>query len=149
MPEDHVWHDLVMVASGFDDRHGVFLVPEGDEQARRQAIEHGWHTVVIDTEAVTDKDGFMGTVSDAFDLPPALVATWTGLDECLRAIDRDEPDGLLVLWDNWGRFAEADPEGFEYAVEVFQDACVAWHDDGFQGAVLLRGDGPDTDLRRW
>lgn len=138
-----------MVASAFDDRHGVFHVPADDEDVRRRALDHGWHSVALDTANVTDKDGFMAVAAEVFDLPVTLVTDWTGLDACLRAIDRDEPDGLLVLWDHWGSFAEADPEGFEYAVEVFQDACVAWRDDDFQGAVLLRGPGPETDLPAW
>lgn len=149
MPDRHIWHDLVMTPRAFDDRHGVYHLSGGSEGPRRQALAHGWHAVVIDTSGVSDKDGYMMAVSEAFDFPSSLLTTWTGLDDCLRAVDRDEPDGLLVIWDNWGDFAEADPDGFESALQVLQDACVAWRDDDFQGAVLLNGPGPDTDLMEW
>ena len=136
-------------SSVFDDRHGVFhLASEGGE-IQRSARANGWHTLVLDTSNVVERETFMTAVCEAFDLPRSLVTNWDLLDGSLRALDLDEPDGLLVVWDHWGGFAEADPDGFESAVEVFHDACVAWQDDDFQGAVLLRGEGPETNLDTW
>ena len=68
----------------------------------------------------------MDVVAEVFDLPALIRPRWDALDECLRALDLDDPEGLLVCWDGWASFAEADPDAFEMAVEVFQDACVAW-----------------------
>ena len=150
MPEAFIWHESAMTASAnFDERHGVFhLATQGDE-IQHTATDCGWHTVTLDTAEAVDRDAFMTAVSEAFDLPRALVTNWDSLDGWLRSLDLDEPDGLLVVWDHWEVFAEADPDGFESAVEVFQDACVAWRDDEFQGAVLLRGEGPETSLPTW
>lgn len=128
-------------------RHGVFHVADATGIDKRAADE-GWNVVVLDTSAVVDKPGFMDVVADVFDLPAWFSRNWDALDECLRALDLDDPEGLLVLWDGWASFAEADPDAFETAVEVFQDACVAWADDEVGGAVLLRGTGPETDLAR-
>ncbi|MCZ3386073.1 MAG: barstar family protein, partial [Actinomycetia bacterium] len=75
--------------------------------------------------------------------------SWDVLDQHLRALDLDEPNGLLVCWESWGAFAEADPDSFEMAIEIFQDACIAWEYDKFQAAVLLVGDGPETDVATW
>jgi len=136
-------------SSIFDERHGVFLHPGPGDEVQRSAADLGWHTLVLDTASVVDREGFMSVVAEAFDLPAGGVQNWDSLDGYLRALDMDEPDGLLVVWDRWGTFAEADPDGFELAVEVFQDVCVAWHDDSFQGAVLLRGEGPETSLETW
>ena len=133
----------------FDERRGVFRLPAGEPDLTADARERGWHAVVLDTADVGDKEAFMNVVADTFGLPSWFGHSWDALDGCLRALGLDEPDGLLVLWDHWGEFADADPDSFELAVEVFQDACVAWEDDEFGGAVLLRGEGPETDLAVW
>jgi len=127
---------------------GVFHLDDDVDHTQDRALDSGWHVVVLDTADVADKDGFMTVAADAFGLPEAFTGTWEALDAHLRMLDLDDPDGLLVLWQAWGEFAEADPDAFELAVEVFQDATVAWRDDDFDGAVFLVGDGPETDLAR-
>jgi hypothetical protein len=127
---------------------GVFHLDDDPDSTHDVAIDSGWHVVVLDTTDVTDKAGFMTAAADAFGLPESFARTWEALDAHLRVLDLDDPDGLLVLWRAWGEFAEADPDAFEVAVEVFQDATVAWRDDEFDGAVFLVGDGPETDLAR-
>jgi hypothetical protein len=127
---------------------GVFHLDDDVDHTQDAALDSGWHVVVLDTSDVTDKKGFMAVAADAFGLPESFAQTWEALDGHLRVLDLDDPDGLLVLWHGWGEFAEADPDSFEVAIEVFQDATVAWRDDEFDGAVFLVGDGPETDLSR-
>jgi len=127
---------------------GVFHLDADVDLTQDRARDGGWHVVVLDTSDVDDKDAFMAVVSDAFGLPESFAGTWEALDGHLRVLDLDDPDGLLVLWYRWGEFADADPDSFELAVEVFQDATVAWRDDEFDGAVFLVGEGPETDLAR-
>jgi RNAse (barnase) inhibitor barstar len=126
--------------------HGVFHLGQDVRDVEQRASRAGWDVVTLDTETVVDKPGFMDAAAEAFDLPEWFGRNWDALDECLRALDLDDPDGLLVVWDRWAPFAESDPDAFETAVAVFQDACVAWADDEVGGAVLLRGSGPETDL---
>jgi len=124
---------------------GVFTADDVGSLAA-DAADQGWYVVGLDTSAVTDQARYLEVVCEAFDFPLAVGGSWDGLDACLRALDLDEPDGLLVVWDNWSEFAIADPVAFETAVAVFQDAAVAWRDDETPGAVLLHGPGPETDL---
>ncbi len=134
---------LAQVLSG--DRHGVFRWA-GRADAEKRADEHGWRYVVLDTRGVDDKAAFLDVCAEAFDLPSWFGRNWDALDECLRGLDLEEPAGLLVVWEGWDHLADADPDTFEMALEVFQDACVAWKDDEVPGAVLLKGDGPETDV---
>lgn len=134
---------LTQVIQG--QRHGVYHW-NGRADAERQAEQHGWRYVLLDTGAVEDRDGFLLACCESFDLPEGQVTGWDALDECLRGLDLEEPDGVLVVWEGWSVLAVTDPDAFETAVEVFQDACVAWRDDEVPGAVLLRGPGPETDL---
>jgi hypothetical protein len=124
---------------------GVFRwTGEGDPE--RDATGAGWRFVVLDSSDAADRDSFFSVCADAFDLPVAAVRSWDTLDLCLRGLDLGEPDGLLVMWQGWQQLADTDPDAFDCALEVFRDACVAWEDDDLPGAVLLVGDGPDTDL---
>ncbi|MFZ0324822.1 MAG: barstar family protein [Actinomycetes bacterium] len=129
-----------------DSDRSVFRLEGANGGPSDAALERGWQVITLDTAGVLDKDGYMVAVDDAFDLPDWFRHSWDTLDECLRALDLDDPDGVLVVWDNWNDFAVADPDAFETAIEVFQDATVAWRDDKIPGAVVLRGHGPETDL---
>jgi hypothetical protein len=138
-----------VVQEAFEGRRGVHVL-EGDVgPLRRDALEHQWHAVALDTTNARDRAGFVNALAEAFDLSGLGVGSWDVLDQHLRALDLDEPNGLLVCWDGWGTFADADPDSFEMAIEIFQDACIAWQYDKFQAAVLLVGDGPETDLPTW
>ena len=117
---------------------------EGDPEL--DATKAGWRFVLLDSSGADERDAFLEACADAFDLPAAAVDSWEVLDLYLRGLDLGEPDGLLVLWQGWQVLAESDPDAFDCALEVFRDACVAWEDDDMPGAVLLAGDGPDTDL---
>lgn len=138
-----------VVVEAFDGRRGVHLLDGEPGPVRREAIEHEWHTVTLDTMTADDREGFVAALSDAFDLPELAIGSWEVLDQHLRALDLDEPNGLLICWEGWGTFAEADPDSFEMAIEIFQDACIAWEFDKFQAAVLLVGEGPETDVAAW
>lgn len=127
------------------ERNGVFRWASGDaEVGERHADDAGWKFVFVDTSGVEDREGFLAVCREAFDLPAAVVR-WEQLDGCLRSLDLED-EGLLVVWDGWAALADGDPDTFEMAVEVFQDACVSWRDDEVPGSVLLVGDGPETDL---
>lgn len=134
---------LAQVLSG--DRHGVFHWA-GRADAERRADEQGWRYVLLETSEATDKESFLDRCVEAFDLPSWSGRSWEGLDECLRSLDLEEPEGLLVVWEGWATLAEQDPDSFEVVIEVFHDACVAWKDDEVPGAILLKGAGPETDL---
>lgn len=139
----------ITVQEAFEGRRGVHLLEGEPGPVRREAAEHDWHSVTLDTSGVDDRGGFVAALSDAFDLSGLGAGSWDVLDQHLRALDLDEPNGLLVCWEGWGYFADEDPDSFEMAIEIFQDACIAWQYDKFQAAVLLVGDGPETDVPSW
>ena len=136
------------VREAFDGRRGVFVLLDELGPLKSEAAEHDWHTVTLDTTTVEDRSGFVAALTDALDLDVAE-PSWNLLDEHLRALELDEPNGLLICWEGWGTLADADPDSFEMALEVFQDACIAWQADNFQAAVLLVGEASEVDLPTW
>ena len=136
------------VREAFDGRRGVFVLLDEVAAVRKEANEHDWHTVTLDTSAVDDRASFIAALSDALDLS-VEISSWDVIDQHLRALELDEPNGLLILWEGWGSVADADPDCFEMALEVFQDACIAWAADDFQAAVLLVGEASETDVPTW
>ncbi|HEX5016412.1 MAG TPA: barstar family protein [Actinomycetes bacterium] len=136
------------VRDAFDGRRGVFVLVDSVSKVRSEATDHDWHTVTLDTSDIDDRAGFISALSDALDLS-VEIPSWDVIDEHLRALELDEPNGLLILWEGWGTVADADPDCFEMALEVFQDACIAWQADDFQAAVLLVGEASETDLPTW
>jgi hypothetical protein len=127
------------------DRHGV-LRYEGPLELESAAEDVGWRYVLLDTVSVGEREEFLLRCAEAFDLPIRLASSWEGLDQGLRGLDWDEPPGVVVVWQGWDELAEGDPDGFDSAIEVLRDACVAWRDDDVPGAVVLVGQGPETDL---
>jgi Barstar (barnase inhibitor) len=125
--------------------HGV-MRHDGPLEVESAADSAGWRYVLLDSELVAEREEFLDRCADAFDLPRRLASTWEGLDTGLRGLDWDEPAGVLVVWQGWSELAEGDPDGFDCAIEVLRDACVAWKDDEVPGAVVLVGPGPETDL---
>ena len=134
-----------IVRDAFDGRRGVFVLLDDVASVRTEANEHDWHTVTLETGSVEDRDGFVAALSDALDLSVGI-PSWDVIDQHLRALDLDEPNGFLLFWEGWGSVADADADTFEMALEVFQDACIAWAADDFQAAVLLVGEASETDL---
>jgi hypothetical protein len=127
------------------DCHGV-LRHEGQLDVESAAEDVGWRYVLLDTVSVAEREEFLLRCADAFDLPTRLASSWEGLDLGLRTLDWDDPPGVVVVWQGWSELAEGDPDGFDSAIEVLRDACVAWKDDDVPGAVVLIGQGPETDL---
>lgn len=78
----------------------------------------GRPTVVLDTERVSDKDGFMDAVSAALNLPAWFGRNWDALAECLG----DVPTSTVLVWDGWRDMALADPRAAEVAIEVFAES---------------------------
>lgn len=100
----------------------------------------GRRVVVLDGSDVEDKASFLLLCEVAFDLPEWFGRNWDALEECL--VDLDAPGGVLVLWSDWAVFAEAEPEEYATALDVFSDAARALALEHRVFAVLLVGEEP-------
>jgi len=106
----------------------------------------GWRLVVIDGTDVEDKHAFLESCDEAFELPEYFAMNWDSLQECLVDLDLDGASGIVVVWNGWGEFAEADPKDFATGVDIMRTALRSWGGDDVHGGVLMLGEGPDIDV---
>jgi RNAse (barnase) inhibitor barstar len=86
---------------------------------------------------VEDKTALMEALGTALQAPDHFGRNLDALHDVLR----DLGGRLLLLWDEWGPFARADRDTFEAVTGI-----LAQRSGQGDLAVLLRGEGPETDL---
>ncbi|MFD3335738.1 barstar family protein [Streptomyces sp. NPDC058700] len=86
--------------------------------------------VVLDLHGVTDKTAFMNRCARALALPVWFGRNWDALADCLADLRRP----LAIVVTGWQAYAEASPEEWGIAEEVFSTAARA---DGAGLTVLL------------
>ncbi|MFB7866685.1 MULTISPECIES: barstar family protein [unclassified Streptomyces] len=77
--------------------------------------------VVLDLHGVTDKRAFMNRCVRALPLPVWFGRNWDALADCLA--DMREPMAIVVT--HWHAYAEAEPDEWSVAQEVFSAAARA------------------------
>ena len=122
---------------------GVYAERSGASPAelREAAEQAGWQFAHLDTSSVVDKAGFLETASVAFRFPDYFGRNWDAFADCLGDV-AGEP-GVIVLWEGWSSFAEADEESFATALEIIRERSQIAGDGAF--VVLMRGHRPWDD----
>lgn len=111
-----------------------------------------WASVVIEAPEGSGRTGFFEACATAFGFPDFFGHNWDAFEECLESQefdeveDLDDADGLLILWSGWGDLAEAEPEQFAVALDVFRDVLAAWEDADLVARVVLVGEGPQLTV---
>jgi RNAse (barnase) inhibitor barstar len=135
-----------MSASKISHLRGVRRAGGSVEDYEAAAEKHGWRCIVLDGTDVEDKDAFLESCDEAFELPEWFGMNWDALEECLADLDHEGADGVLVVWADWGEFAEAAPKDFAVALDVLRGAVRGWTREGVHGGMVMLGDGPDIDV---
>ncbi len=133
------WSDDLAAARGVT-RWTYDVAPSVLEDA---VVGLGRRCVVLDGSDVEDRTAFFRLCEQAFSLPEWFGHNWDALEECLA--DLDAEDGVVVLWSDWALFAEAEPDEYATALDVFSDTARTLGLDGTPFLVLLVGEGPDED----
>ncbi|MFI8827294.1 barstar family protein [Streptomyces sp. NPDC053431] len=95
--------------------------------------------VVLDLHGVTDKTAFINRCVHALPLPVWFGRNWDALADCLA--DMRQPMAIVVT--HWQAYAEAEPDEWSIAQEVFSAAARA---SSAGLAVLLSLGGHPDDL---
>ena len=125
---------------------GIRRTDTAVEDLEAAAEELVWRCVVLDGSEVEDRAAFLESCDEAFGLPEWFGMNWDALEECLADLEHEGAEGVVVVWSQWGTFAEAAPTDFATALDVLASAVRSWTLDGLRGGVLLVGEGPDLEV---
>ncbi|MER7345098.1 barstar family protein [Streptomyces aurantiacus] len=99
----------------------------------------GWGTLALDLTGVRDKAAFMDRCATALTLPDWFGRNWDALADCLSDLSwAPGARGRLLVVSGWREYAEAAPDDWAVAQEVFADAVAYWREQG-QGQEPERG----------
>lgn len=113
------------------------------QRIRREVERAGWVCFCINGRDVLDKPGFLKAAASAMRFPASYGRNWDAFDEAVRDLNWARPRGLgmgfIVVYDDAGKFAAAQPEQFAVARDVLRSAVESWLAHGVPMFVLLRG----------
>lgn len=133
-------HVLGEVGSGVHVWHSER--PPG--RIRAEAEEIGWRCVFVDGSAVSGKASFLDECERAYRFPAYFGHNWDALADCLADLSWLPPPeagsgaGILTVFEHGDAFARADPDAYDVALEVWEDAAEAWRRIGVPFTVLVR-----------
>jgi hypothetical protein len=112
---------------------GVYSAPE-DTQALAAAAEAAgleWHE--LNLGRVGNKREFLGACAKGLRFHRSFGGNWDALADCLKDLGAD----LVASFRNCEPFAEAAPDDYATALEVFQDAADFWRERGSTFVALF------------
>lgn len=116
----------------------AFVEPE---KVRRMAEEHGWRFFHVDGSQVEDKRSFIRATGEAMSFPAYSAQNWDAFEESIRDMTWAPAPGYVVLFDEPDQFAARDPEQWEIAKSILQNAVDTWRLNGSPMVVLFRKAG--------
>ena len=111
------------------------------ETVRRLTEEHGWRFFHADGSQIEDKRSFIRTAGAAMNFPAYSGQNWDAFEESIRDLTWAPAPGYLVLFDEPDLFAARDPEQWEVARSILQNAVDTWRANGLPMVVLFRKAG--------
>lgn len=127
------------------ERSGVYLAPDALDELREAAARAGLAWFELDAAAAADKQGFLAACARSFGFPDWFGANWDALADCLRDLTWRRAPGYVVFWHGSAVLANAAPEAFATALEIFRDAASYWKERG--GVFLIVLDEEPAGIR--
>ena len=119
------------------ERSGVFVSPSDVPALRRATLDMTFAWMELDGAGVRDKDELLEACAFSFDFPDSFGSNWDALSDCLRDFSWRAEQGYVILWHGVARLAEAAPDDFSTALEIFRDAANYWKERGRTFLVLF------------
>ncbi len=128
---------------------GVYLLEgTGSKGAvEKFGAKHGLAVFVLDGKKALGKEEFLEHIAKALHFPDYFGNNWDAFEDCLTDMSWQEAKGYIMLYQDFGVFAERSPEQFGVALEIFKDSAEFWRTHKKLFLILLHGTGPkDMDL---
>lgn len=119
------------------ERSGVYLLPADTTALRRAAADQKLAWLDLDAAGVCDKESLLEACAFSFDFPDSFGSNWDALSDCLRDFSWRPARGYVISCRGGAKLAEASPDDFATALEIFRDAASYWKAKGRVFIVLL------------
>jgi hypothetical protein len=101
---------------------------------------------ILDGVRVADAETLFDATAALLRFPDRFGGDWAGLADCLADLSWLPGRLHVLIWEHYGTLARRNAPVWETAREVFGLGATASGKDGAPLYVLVRGDGPATDL---
>ena len=134
---------MVAEASFKPENSGVYLAPDNTQALRAAAEAAGvaWHE--LNLGRVGNKREFLAVCARGLRFPRSFGGNWDALADCLKDLGAD----LAAHLRNCEAFAEAAPDDYAMALEVFQDAAAFWSERGSTFVLLVDAEPEGVKMR--
>lgn len=108
--------------------------------ALQRALEQaGWRLFHLDGREIHDKASFLQAGAAAMAFPAYFRTNWDAFEECLNDLSWTPAQGYVILFDHAGQFERNAPHDWAIALDIFEDAIMAWRMGGTPMYLLVRG----------
>lgn len=95
------------------------------------AVDAGIEVHRIALEQCTGKATLLDAIADALQFPDGHGRNWDALTDALRDLDwLGPPRARALLFSDAGTLLDADQASFDTLVEILEEACASWREDG-------------------
>lgn len=127
-------YEEILIDSG---RAGIYQLPPDVEALEAAAAENDFAVWRVDLAEVRSKQELLDAIARELAFPEWFGANWDALEDCLTDLAWCVASGYVLIFDNAGGFAAAEPEEFETALEVCDGAAEYWYDEDVPFWVLV------------
>ena len=124
---------------------GAYLAPADVEALREEAKKAGITWFDLNLARVESKREFLAACAKSLHFPESFGSNWDALSDCLKDLYAD----CVVNCVNSGKFAEAAPDDYAVALEIFRDAASYWNERTSTFLVLVDAEPAGAGLSRF
>jgi RNAse (barnase) inhibitor barstar len=92
----------------------------------------------IDGQAIRSKSAFMEAFAKGMNFPSYFGNNWDAFEECLTDLDWCLSSKYIIIYDHLNNFAQAEPQQWEVARDIFQSAVDYWADTDTPLYIFLK-----------
>jgi len=116
---------------------GIYQLPPDVDALEAAAAGNDFALWRIDLAEVRTKQQLLDAIARELAFPDWFGGNWDALEDCLTDLAWCVASGYVLVLANAGGLAEAEPEEFETALEVFDGAAEYWYDEDVPFWVLV------------
>jgi len=124
---------------------GVYLAPPDGQALREEAQKAGIAWFDLNLTRVESKREFLAACAKGLRLPEWFGGNWDALADCLKDLYAES----MINCRNCGKFAEAAPDDYATALEIFRDAATYWKERTSTFLVLVDAEPQGATLSRF